>query len=277
MEADFPAAHSMDTHWFAVDRDGHVACFDSGEAGAVPVDAFAGDDAASEVCRRLAGLLPPTEAVYDLRGRTLDDPRLQGGAHCLPSEPDFRVLMFLDSLDPVRADLRAGRAVRAVEVPAAEGKAVLWQRLSKAKHKRLHDAGVCRGCFWHFGPPDEQEEGRWPNPAGLGMFSYSHLTDNWVAGPYGRQQSPRQPVHVDQLPPDVRKLVGQVRFDLRFADAPRIQPVEHTPCESWESAYMDSAGKKIRPIPGKEDEYADVYDELAEGEEFEVEPPPGQE
>ena len=27
---DFPAAHSMDTTWFAVDRDGHVACFDSG-------------------------------------------------------------------------------------------------------------------------------------------------------------------------------------------------------------------------------------------------------
>lgn len=33
---DVPAAHSMDTTWFAVDRDGNVAMFESGEAGAVP-------------------------------------------------------------------------------------------------------------------------------------------------------------------------------------------------------------------------------------------------
>jgi hypothetical protein len=36
MEADYPAAHSMDTTWFAVDRDGHVGMFFSGESGAVP-------------------------------------------------------------------------------------------------------------------------------------------------------------------------------------------------------------------------------------------------
>lgn len=33
---DFPAAHSMDTSWFAVDEDGHVALLESGEDGAVP-------------------------------------------------------------------------------------------------------------------------------------------------------------------------------------------------------------------------------------------------
>src|SRR5947199_26010 len=37
MDADFPAAHSMDTQWFAADRDGNVAIFISGESGAVPV------------------------------------------------------------------------------------------------------------------------------------------------------------------------------------------------------------------------------------------------
>ena len=30
---DFPAAHSMDTDWFAVDVDGRLAYFDSGEVG----------------------------------------------------------------------------------------------------------------------------------------------------------------------------------------------------------------------------------------------------
>jgi hypothetical protein len=36
MKADYPAAQSMDTTWFAVDRDGHVGVFISNENGAVP-------------------------------------------------------------------------------------------------------------------------------------------------------------------------------------------------------------------------------------------------
>ena len=36
METDYPAAHSMDTTFFAVDAAGHVALFDSGENGHVP-------------------------------------------------------------------------------------------------------------------------------------------------------------------------------------------------------------------------------------------------
>jgi hypothetical protein len=35
MGADFPAAHSMDTEWFAIDRDGQVALFITGEDGSV--------------------------------------------------------------------------------------------------------------------------------------------------------------------------------------------------------------------------------------------------
>jgi hypothetical protein len=36
METDFPAAHSMDTTWFGVDRAGHVALFETGEDGHAP-------------------------------------------------------------------------------------------------------------------------------------------------------------------------------------------------------------------------------------------------
>src|SRR5947209_20344599 len=35
-EADHPAAHSMDTTWFAVDAVGDVAVFDTGEPGHAP-------------------------------------------------------------------------------------------------------------------------------------------------------------------------------------------------------------------------------------------------
>jgi hypothetical protein len=36
MDVDFPAAHSMDTAWYAVDRDGHVGIFVTGEEGHMP-------------------------------------------------------------------------------------------------------------------------------------------------------------------------------------------------------------------------------------------------
>ena len=36
MDADFPAAHSMDTQWYAVDAAGHVGVFDTGEDGHAP-------------------------------------------------------------------------------------------------------------------------------------------------------------------------------------------------------------------------------------------------
>jgi hypothetical protein len=32
MDQDYPAAHSMDTFWYAVDRVGQVAIFDTGES-----------------------------------------------------------------------------------------------------------------------------------------------------------------------------------------------------------------------------------------------------
>lgn len=40
---DYPAAHSMDTTWFAVDADGVVAEFNTDEDGALPNAAFTGD------------------------------------------------------------------------------------------------------------------------------------------------------------------------------------------------------------------------------------------
>jgi hypothetical protein len=38
MDGDFPAAHSMDTKWFAVDAKGHVGVFVSEENGGVPYE-----------------------------------------------------------------------------------------------------------------------------------------------------------------------------------------------------------------------------------------------
>jgi hypothetical protein len=183
----------------------------------------------------------------------------------------YPTLMFLTSLDAVKGEIAAGRAM---EVPASEGVAVLFQQMSAELSKRLHDSGACLGCSWDFHGEEMEEYS--PDLAARGLYSYSHLTENWISGPYGRVRRPAQPIHVDQLPPRLRDAVKAMRFDtLSFAETPHIQPVEHTACESWESAYMDVTGKHIRPIPGKEEGYADAYGELASlGENVDIEPPP---
>jgi hypothetical protein len=266
---DFPAADSMDTTWFAVDRDGHVACFSSGEAGAVP-SAAAEPGETGEALHRLAGSLPRGGVVYDLQGRFLPGGRPASFDHMGRLGFNYPVLMFLDSAEPLRDEIAAGLAV---PVSATEGVAFILTGVSEAALHRLHDSGACRACSYrfNFGGTDA------PAPGELGLYEYWHLTENWISGPYGRQQQPTQPLHVDQLPPALRNQLKQVCFDtLSFADSPYVQPVEHTPCESWESAWLDATGKRVRPLPGREDDYAETYGERQDlYGEFEVEPPPG--
>jgi hypothetical protein len=186
----------------------------------------------------------------------------------------FPTLMFLAALDPVREEITAGRAV---EVPAREGAAVLFRELSQALAERLHGSGACLGCSWYFRSEEEEEHS--PDMTARGLFTYSHLTDPLIPGPYGRVSLPARPIHVDQLPPRIRDAVKAVCFDtLRFADTTHIQPVEHAPCVSRVPAYLDVTGEKIGPIPGKEEEYAAAHDELADiaaEDQVTVEPLPG--
>ncbi len=270
MQPDYPAAHSMDTCFFAIDRDGHVACFDTGEAGALPVLALSGE-AAYDVRRQLA-TLPRVEVVHDRQGRLMPGRRNEFNEHRGRLGLPYPTLMFLAMLEPVQEEVAAGRAV---QVPASEGVAVLFREMSEELAERLHDSGACLACTWNF--QDEDDEQR-PDLASRGLFLYSHLTENWIAGPYGRVTRPALPIHVDQLPPRLRRAIAALRFDsLSFVQTPHIQPVEHAECEAYDSAYLDATGTHTRAIPGREAEYAEIYQELAEGnEDLHVEPPPGQ-
>src|SRR4051812_32730243 len=101
MDADFPAAHSMDTHWFAVDADGHVGRFSSGESGAVPVNAAI--DEPARVDDRLAAILPRCEVLFDLQGHLNAGSQGDDDRHWFrDSGSEYGALVFLASLDPVR-------------------------------------------------------------------------------------------------------------------------------------------------------------------------------
>jgi hypothetical protein len=169
MEDDFPAAHSMDTYWFAVDQAGHIGVFCSCEGGHVP--AGAGDNAI-EVMDALGGEADEEEDYYD-------------------------------------------RAIR------------------------------------------------------LGLFYYSYDDEEFdpIATYERGLMLPKEPVHIDQLPPDLRKQAKGLCFkNIDFSRNESIQPLEQFPCDYWYKedrvAYLCGDGKTVRPIPGMEDRFADFCKEF---------------
>ncbi|MCI0464940.1 MAG: hypothetical protein L0Z62_49090 [Gemmataceae bacterium] len=225
MDLDFPSAHSADTSWYAVDRDGHVAEFWSGEAGDVPARAAgwaASEDAPNTDLSGLEEVQPPTPMLLELEGRVL--PATTGEWRHVRPYPNLDdpfltdMLLFLKSEEPVRKPLAAGQAQR---LPSVVGVAVYFRVLPLALQRALHEAGECLGCFRFYAGSGSVEQ--WLT--GRGFFYYTHLCENWAPGPYGLELRPSRPVHIDQLPPRLRKAISQVCYsDLCFAQTPHILP-----------------------------------------------------
>ncbi len=167
----------MDTFWFAVDRDGHVAMFSTGETGAYP-----------------------------------------GGA-ARSNFPDADIL----------------EAIR-VSLPAQGESGAAPARQSAATR--------------------------------LGLFTFGAL-DEYLPfqGRYGLKQRPEAPLHIDQLPPELRKRLRQLRFgDLSFESTETVQPAERFECDCYdrgaEDAYLAKDGVTLRPTPGREDRFAEFCERL---------------
>lgn len=263
---DYPAAHSMDTTWFAVDADGHVAAFETGEAGAVPTAAYVEPDDAFEAIEALGRARAARDAIFRR-------PTGAGGdlpEHVVPWLPGEKPLpgiqLFLDGLDAVRSDLDAGRAR---ETRADRGVSVRYEEISRATFDRLHAEGACRGCVHAF----ELTES--PAPASIGLFEYEHTTENWISGPYRLRADPAAPIRADDLPRGVRKRL--VTFTGRFRETPLLQPAEIWPSDSWGAAYLATDGKTVRPLPGHEADFENEVSELRNEAAFVVEsaPQPG--
>jgi hypothetical protein len=88
---------------------------------------------------------------------------------------------------------------------------------------------------------------------------------------------PKMPIHVDQLKPEARALVSKMQFSkMEFDKKVPVQPLEHADCSSWGFAYLTSDRKRILPIAGREQEYAEHFDEMraaAEQEGILIKPP----
>jgi hypothetical protein len=225
----------MDATWFAIDKDGYVGHFSTGEAGALPERAYTTENT-DFIENQLAQVGIQCEPIYDYQGR-----RRPGMHHILSifggPMPDQMMLVFVKSMDLIQQAVTEGHAR---EVRSTSGHAVLWRGMTQEDYDRLEANEHLLGMdhlFFFDGIPETL--------ATRGVYSYSHTCENWIAGPYGRQELPSVPLHVDQLPPEVRRLLKQCRFDqLSFAETVHLQPVEIFPCQSWEDRYLGMDGKQ---------------------------------
>lgn len=104
LRPEVPAAHSMDSSWFAVDKDGAVAVFDTGEGGALPsADRFPkGGEAGGD-----GGIDPFQALVRLIERRAANDPEL---ARVLAEAPDWQEKLedgLMEMEEPDRDEIAA--------------------------------------------------------------------------------------------------------------------------------------------------------------------------
>ncbi|MCA9608256.1 MAG: hypothetical protein KC619_21755 [Myxococcales bacterium] len=227
-----PAAHSMDTTWFAVDADGFVAAFESGEAGAVPMNAAAGPE---------AGDFDAWPLELALVARALGDGTFPEEEDLpLPSYRQEAVLVLRPDEDDSPTTYRdaAGRAY-SVHERLGEGWLVLrdaeprvvvsTQPVEPDRMASLaEDAGVARVIV-------ADEIAYWREDGGGALYRYQN-DDYGNPGAYARSEVPIEPLEAESLPEAVRERVVALRLDVRFADAPALHLADHlaeTECHIW--------------------------------------------
>lgn len=276
---DFPAAHSMDSAWFAVDADGKVGRFDTGEDGAVPnAAAGAGGNFEPDFDLLLVEGLLAGLALRDQLVKAPEAPE-EEGAPAAPPPPalkrhDERVVIVgtpsLDASDgyrdAARPALRAEATFREAElvVVKASGPRVLVSRdkLAPARVDALrafHDATVLVESDLYY----VLREGERAEAPPAGVFEYSHKFDGKGSGTYARSFAPGESVSLDDVHPSVREKLGALRLPVRFAEAAVVELADHLKegdVQTWgtplDPANAPAPPPRIKPPSGTPNEGA---------------------
>jgi|GEM_PF-3517535 len=207
----------MDTAWFAVDEDGHVGRFETGEDGAVP-NAAANEEGIDSfmlravlAARRLAqGENPPALATQ-------------------PRHP-ARIVFAIDAAHDAPATYRS-----AIESTAA--RLVPGARIVREAAPRVcaSDAPVTPEVIAKLSAhPDvrcvllDSELWEWLDEGDAGIFTYRN---EWGDGPnpgaYKRANLPTEPIVASDLPGDLRAELAALELPVRFDQTEALHLADH--------------------------------------------------
>jgi hypothetical protein len=268
--SDFPAAHSMDTTWFAVDADGCVGVFDSGEGGAVPrTNRNTQIEGSEEILLTLAELDPQriirVQASAKILAKTLTKNKLEAEIESYQSfwqhsrdasqvEVAQRLynLFLLTSEDITShfdlADEDGVFLIQFIDQPAVFPQVIYINECSLATIQRLIATGQILGGR-------EFDDINYLLSQ-LGFFVYEVPVQAPI--PYRRCGRTLQPLKLQDLSPDLKDSIHWNSLThLKFGEHRQIQPIEFTPCNTWNGEWwQDTQGQRHEQFPP----YADDCD-----------------
>lgn len=231
----WPAAHSMDTTWFAVDADGNVAVFDTGEDGALPEAAASGGGTAE----------PSFDTFFFYAARLGADLRALGEPAASPP-PSRAVRVVLVLAEPQSVDGPATHRTTATPAPI-EGTfpTIPWRVVREADPRVLaseanvdvatQGALARRPDVLHLVGEDELYELLLEDDA---VFHYHHDdSDGYAPGQYRRaSEAPTKPLALSDLSASDREEVGRLVLPVHFAEAEKIHLADFmadAECHTW--------------------------------------------
>jgi hypothetical protein len=229
MLEDYPAAHSMDTDWFAVDQHGHVALLRSGDEGAVP-EAYSGP----QFGRRELAFLWRASVPFDPLGLPQDSP----GQLLREASSEWELLSDPQDYGYEHMLLRLAHP-RAVElVPGGhrlqtERDLYAWAHQTPLEAlRRLLARGWVHQAWIFLDFPLER----------FGVYLYrAPYRHSWIF-PYRRTGTPRIPLTSSVL---TSTLLSQASVlpQVSFARDELVQPLEFVPCRGRGLGWIDSQGQ----------------------------------
>jgi hypothetical protein len=238
---DFPAAHSMDTTWFAIDADGCVGIFDSDEGGAVPTDLSKVAKNEIEFEGDLLKVLVANDAKFLDRSAVDIDFILHHASleNLLVEIQDQEVLLqelgrseefhiwglfLILSTVTIIPEIQE-QADIVLELHRDSDRIIVY--IDQCKPQWLKKA-IASGAVLAGSREFDLED----NLNLLGWYIYD--CGEQYASTYDRKISPKKPILFKDLPAEISDRIRLIKFpNLRFADTNLIQPIEHMSCRTW--------------------------------------------
>lgn len=240
IDKEYPATHSMDTSWFAIDLDGNVAILNFDDNGPVPTLASSDNSACSVVTEVLAEKsnelpYPCLEFSIEEINEIINNSR--------PFKDNYGEINFFDTLVKVKKDKLDDfcEVAKALDVDTYETIClnkeecffyVNWYSDDAEKNqlvrKLINDKTItvlCKLNFW-CGDNDDEEE---IELKGFPFYVYRQNYDPRI--PIRRTQSPKFIFKEDRL--SIQNRHRALRLPIRFDENKSFQTAMYTPCSSY--------------------------------------------
>lgn len=251
---DFPAAHSMDTTWFAIDADGCVGQFSTNEGGAVPKEfPEIKDENTSKKYDLVSFLTKDTRGlIQQVQPLNIESVLEYVNADSLKDIQDLIVRLeemaienlrprdWYDDIQEILLILSTEQAINDLKLQARrilrftdERIIVHVDKCDLEWLKRSIASGVVLAA----------RDGYYlsNNLSWLGLYEYSAYGD---AVPYQRSYLLKEPIYLKNLPPEIAARISYVSLPISFSEREFVQPIEHMPCDVWDQkrGWVDTDG-----------------------------------